>query len=182
VISQHTIVCVVWHTQMTLEGSYTEPYEVGKPMYGDAIAKVLESRNSQFNEGDLVSGMLRWRKFGTLLRLSVPIGPAVSSSTSDWRMHLTTHTHTRHDTTDVLKEEEIKKSLVAKLDTKGLVTKLVSKRSMSAHALTCVCVCARPRAVQDLPLNLSLLGMTGETAYCGTHTRTRTRTRTRHGG
>jgi NADPH-dependent curcumin reductase CurA len=50
---------------MTLEGSYTEPYEVGKSMYGDAIAKVLESRNSQFNEGDLVSGMLRWRKFGT---------------------------------------------------------------------------------------------------------------------
>jgi NADPH-dependent curcumin reductase CurA len=53
--------------QMTLEGSYTEPYEVGKPMYGDAIAKVLESRNSNFSEGDLISGMLRWRKFGTRL-------------------------------------------------------------------------------------------------------------------
>jgi NADPH-dependent curcumin reductase CurA len=34
-------------------------------MYGDAIAKVLESRNSKFSEGDLISGMLRWRKFGT---------------------------------------------------------------------------------------------------------------------
>jgi NADPH-dependent curcumin reductase CurA len=89
--------------KMTVEGSYTESYEVGKPMYGDAIAKVLESRNSNFRPGDLISGMLRWRKF------------------------------------DVIKANEIEKSCVNKLDTKGL----------------------------DLPLNLSLLGMTGETAYLG---------------
>jgi hypothetical protein len=38
-------------------------------MYGDAIAKVLESRNSNFRPGDLISGMLRWRKFGTRLLL-----------------------------------------------------------------------------------------------------------------
>lgn len=51
---------------MTLEKSYTEPYEVGKPMYGDAIARVMESRNGQFKEGDLITGMLRWRLFGEI--------------------------------------------------------------------------------------------------------------------
>ena len=55
---------------MTVEGSYTETFQVGKPMYGDAIAKVLESRNSNFRPGDLISGMLRWRKFGTRLPFS----------------------------------------------------------------------------------------------------------------
>jgi NADPH-dependent curcumin reductase CurA len=89
--------------KMTLEHSYTPPYEVGKPMYGDGIAKVVESRNPNFRQGDLISGILRWRKF------------------------------------DLIKEEEIKRNFIIKMDTKGL----------------------------DLPLNLGLLGMTGETAYCG---------------
>ncbi len=35
---------------MTVEGSYTETFQMGKPMYGDAIAKVLESRNCNFRQ------------------------------------------------------------------------------------------------------------------------------------
>jgi len=89
--------------KMTMENSYTEPYEQGKPMYGDAIAKVVDSRNNSFKKGDLVMGMLNWRRF------------------------------------DAITPKMTKDRWIEKLDTKGL----------------------------DLPTNLGLLGMTGETAYCG---------------
>jgi NADPH-dependent curcumin reductase CurA len=89
--------------KMTMENSYTEPYEQGKPMYGDAIAKVIDSQNDNFKKGDLVMGLLNWKKF------------------------------------DCINQDCIKQRGIEKLDTKGL----------------------------DLPTNLGLLGMTGETAYCG---------------
>jgi NADPH-dependent curcumin reductase CurA len=89
--------------KMTMENSYTEPYEQGKPMYGDAIAKVIDSRNNKFKKGDLVMGLLNWKKF------------------------------------DCITPTLVKQRDIVKLDTKGL----------------------------DLPTNLGLLGMTGETAYCG---------------
>lgn len=40
--------------------SYIEPFEVGKPLVGGAIAKVKKSKAKNFREGDLVSGMLPW--------------------------------------------------------------------------------------------------------------------------
>lgn len=40
--------------------SYIEPFEVGQPLVGGAIAKVTKSKSQILNEGDLVSGMLPW--------------------------------------------------------------------------------------------------------------------------
>lgn len=40
--------------------SYTEPFEVGKPLNGGAIAVVEKSKSDNFNEGDTVFGMLDW--------------------------------------------------------------------------------------------------------------------------
>jgi NADPH-dependent curcumin reductase CurA len=52
--------------KMTEVNSYTEPYEEGQPMYGDTIAKVIDSRNNKFNKGDYVMGMLNWRLFDVI--------------------------------------------------------------------------------------------------------------------
>ncbi|KAL8732722.1 MAG: hypothetical protein Q9181_003851 [Wetmoreana brouardii] len=38
--------------------SYSEPFELGKPITNSAVAKVLKSANSKFKEGDLITGML----------------------------------------------------------------------------------------------------------------------------
>ncbi|RYG02394.1 MAG: hypothetical protein EOO07_33035, partial [Chitinophagaceae bacterium] len=40
--------------------SYTAPFEVNKPLAGGGIAKVLESKDENFKEGDIVLGMLPW--------------------------------------------------------------------------------------------------------------------------
>lgn len=41
--------------------SYVEPFEVGKPIHSLVIAKVLDSKNDKFTEGDYVRGMLNWK-------------------------------------------------------------------------------------------------------------------------
>ena len=41
--------------------SYIPPFETGQPLNGGVVAKVLESKSSKYNEGDLVVGMLPWR-------------------------------------------------------------------------------------------------------------------------
>ena len=41
--------------------SYVEPFELNKPIHSGVIAKVLESKNDNFKEGDYVSGMLDWK-------------------------------------------------------------------------------------------------------------------------
>jgi len=49
--------------KMELTKSYTQRYEVGKPLYGDGIGRVIDSKNGNFKEGDLVfSPMLSWKE------------------------------------------------------------------------------------------------------------------------
>lgn len=45
--------------------SYTPPFEIGKPLEGACIGKVLESRSDEFVEGDYVLGNLGWRDLWT---------------------------------------------------------------------------------------------------------------------
>jgi NADPH-dependent curcumin reductase CurA len=42
--------------------SYAPPFELGKPLMGGVVAKVLESRSANFKVGDVVTGMLPWRE------------------------------------------------------------------------------------------------------------------------
>ncbi|MBU2929306.1 NADP-dependent oxidoreductase [Winogradskyella psychrotolerans] len=41
--------------------SYVPPFQLNKPIQSGVIAKVLESKNDTFTEGDYVSGMLNWQ-------------------------------------------------------------------------------------------------------------------------
>ncbi|RMA64326.1 NADP-dependent oxidoreductase [Ulvibacter antarcticus] len=41
--------------------SYIPPFELNKPIQSGVIAKVIESKNEKFKEGDFVSGMLPWK-------------------------------------------------------------------------------------------------------------------------
>lgn len=40
--------------------SYIPPFEIGQPLVSGAIAEVVESKNSKFKTGDLVTGMMPW--------------------------------------------------------------------------------------------------------------------------
>lgn len=40
--------------------SYISPFEIGKPLEGGAVAKVIESKSSEIKAGDLVVGRLPW--------------------------------------------------------------------------------------------------------------------------
>jgi len=42
--------------------SYTPPFQIGEPMSGGAVGKVVESRSPQFSEGDTVLHMAGWRE------------------------------------------------------------------------------------------------------------------------
>ena len=42
--------------------SYTPPFEIGKPLEGACIGKVIESKSEDFAEGDYVLGNLGWRE------------------------------------------------------------------------------------------------------------------------
>lgn len=46
--------------RMSASKSYVEPYEVGKPISGGVVAKVLESKHADFKSGDVVLGNLAW--------------------------------------------------------------------------------------------------------------------------
>lgn len=41
--------------------SYVPPFQIGQPMQGGAVGHVIESRNPDYAEGDLVSHMAGWR-------------------------------------------------------------------------------------------------------------------------
>ncbi|WP_405571032.1 NADP-dependent oxidoreductase [Winogradskyella sp. Asnod2-B02-A] len=41
--------------------SYVPPFQLNKPIQSGVIAKVIESKNDTFTEGDYVSGMLNWQ-------------------------------------------------------------------------------------------------------------------------
>lgn len=45
--------------------SYIEPFELNKPIASGIIAKVLESKNNNFEKGDHVSGVLQWKETQT---------------------------------------------------------------------------------------------------------------------
>jgi NADPH-dependent curcumin reductase CurA len=42
--------------------SYIEPFELNSPISSGIVAEVLESKNSNFSNGDHVSGMLQWKE------------------------------------------------------------------------------------------------------------------------
>lgn len=48
--------------RMSDNPSYVPPFELNEPIVSGAIAEVLDSQNSNFNEGDFVSGMLQWKE------------------------------------------------------------------------------------------------------------------------
>ncbi|TBW29134.1 NADP-dependent oxidoreductase [Gramella sp. KN1008] len=48
--------------RMRDEESYIEPFKIGKPIESMIVAKVVKSRNPNFNEGDHVIGMLDWKE------------------------------------------------------------------------------------------------------------------------
>ena len=42
--------------------SYTPPFELGKPMTGGVIAKVIKSNSKKFQENDIITGNLPWQQ------------------------------------------------------------------------------------------------------------------------
>ena len=49
--------------RMRDEESYIDPFQLGEPMESMVVAEVVDSRNSHFEKGDHVSGMLKWKKY-----------------------------------------------------------------------------------------------------------------------
>ena len=61
--------------------SYTPPFELGKPISGAVIAKVIKSNAANFNENDIVTGNLPWQQQciateNTILKIDTSIAPA----------------------------------------------------------------------------------------------------------
>ncbi len=61
--------------------SYTPPYEVGKPIKGGVIAKVIKTNSSRFKINDIVTGNLPWQQHiisteTGLLKIDSTIAPA----------------------------------------------------------------------------------------------------------
>ena len=61
--------------------SYAPPFEIGKPIHGAVIAKVLKSNSENFTENDIVSGNLPWQQHCIttetgLLKIDTSIAPA----------------------------------------------------------------------------------------------------------
>lgn len=48
--------------RMRDEESYIEPFQLNEPMESMVVAEVLDSKNKNFNKGELVSGMLKWKE------------------------------------------------------------------------------------------------------------------------
>lgn len=47
--------------RMRDEESYIEPFQVGEPLESMVVAEVTESKNNDFDKGDMVVGMLDWK-------------------------------------------------------------------------------------------------------------------------
>lgn len=61
--------------------SYVPPFEIGKPITGGVIAKVLKSNSVYFKENDIVTGNLPWQQHcianaSTLLKIDTNLAPA----------------------------------------------------------------------------------------------------------
>lgn len=51
--------------RMRDEKSYIEPFQINEPLESGVIAEVVESKNSNFQPGDILSGMLQWKEYQT---------------------------------------------------------------------------------------------------------------------
>ncbi len=61
--------------------SYAPPFEIGKPITGGVIAKVIKSISENFKENDIVTGNLPWQLYGiaiatSLIKIDTSIAPA----------------------------------------------------------------------------------------------------------
>lgn len=61
--------------------SYTPPYQIGNPIAGGVVAKVLKSNSGNFKENDIVTGNLPWQQQciateTALLKIDTSIAPA----------------------------------------------------------------------------------------------------------
>ncbi len=48
---------------MSNQKSYVAPFEIGEPLIGGAVGKVVESDTSKFKEGDLVTGLMPFAEY-----------------------------------------------------------------------------------------------------------------------
>jgi NADPH-dependent curcumin reductase CurA len=61
--------------------SYTPPFELGKPIAGGVIAKVIKSNSGHFKENDIVTGNLPWQELciaaeNSVVKIDTSIAPA----------------------------------------------------------------------------------------------------------
>ncbi len=61
--------------------SYAPPFEIGKPITGGVIAKVIKSNSNNFKENDLVTGNLPWQQYcivsaTEIIKIDTSIAPA----------------------------------------------------------------------------------------------------------
>lgn len=49
--------------RMSSAKSYSAPFEVGQPIIGNTVAKVIESRHKDFKAGDVLAGFLPWATY-----------------------------------------------------------------------------------------------------------------------
>jgi len=61
--------------------SYVPPFEIGKPITGSVVAKVLKSNSANFKENDIVTGNLPWQQHciaaeNGLIKVDTSIAPA----------------------------------------------------------------------------------------------------------
>lgn len=61
--------------------SYAPPFELGKPISGGVIAKVLKSHSTNFKENDIVTGLLPWQLHSiasenSIVKIDTSIAPA----------------------------------------------------------------------------------------------------------
>jgi len=61
--------------------SYTPPFEIGKPITGGVVAKVLKSNSINFKENDIVTGNLPWQQHciateNGVIKIDISLAPA----------------------------------------------------------------------------------------------------------
>jgi len=49
--------------RMNDQKSYIDPFELGKPLEGSCIGRVIQSRSNRFHPGDFVQSMFGWREY-----------------------------------------------------------------------------------------------------------------------
>ena len=64
--------------------SYADPVQIGSPMVGGAVAKVIESRSPMYSKNDIVEGRIGWQKYAVssgieLRTIDQSLGPIQTS-------------------------------------------------------------------------------------------------------